>query len=54
MRTLWVLTSFETFDMLAGRDRPLMQVAGEVIRLVTAALQEDTASPPENGAGTDD
>ena len=41
VRTLWVLTSFETFDTLAGRDRPLMQVTDEIIRLVSAALQQD-------------
>ena len=39
VRTLYVLTSFETFDTLAGRDRPLIQVTGEVVRLVIAALR---------------
>jgi hypothetical protein len=49
-----VLTSFETFDTLAGRDRPLIQVTGEVVGLVIAALREDPTLSLENGAETDD
>jgi AcrR family transcriptional regulator len=52
VRTLYVLTSFETFDTLAGPDRPLIQVTGEVVHLVIAALREDPTL--ENGAETDD
>lgn len=54
VRTLYVLTSFETFDTLAGPDRPLIQVTGEVVRLVIAASPEDPTLSLENGAETDD
>jgi AcrR family transcriptional regulator len=46
VRTLWMLTSFETFDMLAGPDQPLAEATGEVIRLVEAALGQDLAFAP--------
>jgi AcrR family transcriptional regulator len=54
VRTLWMLTSFETFDTLAGPDQPLVDVTGEVVRLVEAALRQDLTPSLENGADTDD
>jgi AcrR family transcriptional regulator len=54
VRTLYVLTSFETFDTLAGPDRPLIEVTGEVVGLVIAALRKDPTLSLENGAETDD
>ena len=54
VRTLWMLTSFETFDTLAGLDQPLVDVTSEVVRLVEAALRQDLTPSIENGADTDD
>ncbi len=54
VQTLWMLTSFETFDTLAGPDQPLVDATGEVVRLVEAALQPEPSPSPENGADTDD
>jgi len=39
VRTLFMLTSFETFDTLAGPDRDLTAVVPDVIRLATAAVR---------------
>jgi AcrR family transcriptional regulator len=39
VRALWMLTSFETFDSLAGPDRPLIEATATVIRLIDAALR---------------
>lgn len=52
VRTLWMLTSFETFDALAGPDRSLGDAAGEVIGLVEAALRQYPAA--ENKGKSDD
>jgi AcrR family transcriptional regulator len=49
-RTLSMLTSFETFDTLAGPDQPLAEATGEVLRLVEAAVRQDPTFAPENGA----
>jgi AcrR family transcriptional regulator len=54
VRTLCMLTSFETFDTLAGPDQPLAETTGEVIRLIEAAVGQDPACAPENGAEIDD
>lgn len=54
VRTLWMLTSFETFDTLAGRDRPRAEATDEVIGLVEAVLRPDLTFAPENGAEIDD
>ncbi len=54
VRTLWMLTSFETFDTLAGGDRPLAEATDEVIGLVEAVLRPDATFPLENGAEIDD
>lgn len=54
VRTLWMLTSFETFDALAGPDQPLVEATDEVLRLVEAALRQDPTPSLENGADTDD
>jgi AcrR family transcriptional regulator len=54
VRTLCMLTSFETFDTLAGPDQPLTEATGEVIRLVEVALGQDPTFAPENGAEIDD
>jgi AcrR family transcriptional regulator len=53
VRTLWMLTSFETFDTLAGPDRSLAEATDEVIGLVQAALRQHP-SAPEPGAEIDD
>ena len=39
VQTLWMLTSFETFDALAGDDRPLIDAIPTVIDLVEAAVR---------------
>ena len=39
VRVLTVLTSFETFDGLAGPDREITAVVPDVLRLAEAALQ---------------
>jgi AcrR family transcriptional regulator len=54
VRTLGMLTSFETFDTLAGPDQPLTEATGEVIRLVEAALRHGPTFAPENGAEIDE
>jgi len=46
VRSLLTLTSFETFDVLAGPDRPLTDVAGEVTRLAETALSLSAAPSP--------
>jgi AcrR family transcriptional regulator len=54
VRALWMLTSFEAFDALAGLDRPLTEATGEVLRLVEATLRQHPIFAPENGAVIDD
>jgi AcrR family transcriptional regulator len=54
VRDLYMLTSFETFDTLAGPDHPLDGATGEVLRLIDAALRQDPTSAPQNGAKIDD
>jgi AcrR family transcriptional regulator len=54
VRALWMLTSFETFDALAGPDQPLAAATGEVLRLVEAAFGRHPTFAPENGAEIDD
>jgi len=54
VRTLGMLTSFETFDTLAGPDQPLTEATDEVIRLIEAALRHGPTFAPENGAEIDD
>jgi AcrR family transcriptional regulator len=39
VRALLMLTSFETFDALAGADRPLIEATSTVVRLIDAALR---------------
>jgi AcrR family transcriptional regulator len=53
VRTLCMLTSFETFDALAGPDRPLGDATGEVIRLVETTLQQIPTLAPNNEEETD-
>ena len=45
VRTLGMLTSFETFDTLAGPDQPLAEATSEVLRLIEAALRQDPNVP---------
>jgi AcrR family transcriptional regulator len=54
VRTLWMLTGFETFDTLAGPDQPLAEATSQVLRLIEAALGQDPIFAPENGAEIDD
>jgi AcrR family transcriptional regulator len=54
VRALWMLTSFETFDTLAGPDQSLTETTDEIHRLVDAALGHVPTLIPENGAETDD
>ncbi len=54
LRTVCMLTSFETFDALAGPDRPMTEVAGGVIRLIEAALRRNPAFGPQSGGAIDD
>lgn len=54
VRTLSMLTSFETFDALAGPDRPLGDATGQVIDLVEAALRQHPAFPAVNNGKTND
>jgi len=39
VQTLWMLTSFKTFDALAGDDRPLIDAIPTLIDLVEAAVR---------------
>jgi len=54
VRTLGMLTSFETFDTLAGPDQPLAEATSEVLGLIDAALGQHPMFAPENGAQIDD
>ena len=54
VRTLGMLTSFETFDTFAGPDQPLAEATSEVLRLIDAALRQDPTFAPQNGAEIDD
>jgi AcrR family transcriptional regulator len=38
VQTIWMLTSFETFDALTSTDRPVDVVTSEIVRLAEAAL----------------
>lgn len=54
VRTLCMLTSFETFDALAGPDRPLGDVTGQVVDLVEAALRQHPGFQAARKGKTDD
>lgn len=51
VRALLALTSFETFDVLAGPGRPLTDVAGQIAGLAEAALRLRTGPSSPRGRG---